>query len=149
MNYNYVSNLDILLVCSIQMHSLIKRNTSVFYPSSKSTAGKASQLYPTTSSPVLLKTECGSVIYFSKNIIELKIRNVIRMAQELAHLNPHWSDEKIYQETRKIIGAMVQHISYREFLPIVLGKVILILSEFQCPIAQSEPIWRHIFLNGI
>ncbi|CAK1595766.1 unnamed protein product [Parnassius mnemosyne] len=57
------------------------------------------------------------------------LRHHNRMAQELAHLNPHWSDEKIYQETRKIVGAMVQHITYREFLPIVLGSEVMRLFE--------------------
>ncbi|KAJ6637377.1 Chorion peroxidase [Pseudolycoriella hygida] len=54
-----------------------------------------------------------------------------RVAIELAGLNPHWSDEKIYQEARRIIGAMVQHITYREFLPLVLGRDVCRLFDLE------------------
>ncbi|KAJ2939225.1 hypothetical protein O0L34_g8537 [Tuta absoluta] len=69
------------------------------------------------------------------HIVWLRQHN--RMAQELAHLNPHWSDEKIYQETRKIVGAMVQHITYREFLPIVLGADVMRLFELE-PLTKGQ-----------
>ncbi|EDV93114.1 GH18450 [Drosophila grimshawi] len=54
-----------------------------------------------------------------------------RIALELSELNPHWSDEKIFQETRRIVGAMFQHITYREFLPIVLGKEVCKLFDLE------------------
>ncbi|XP_017771025.1 PREDICTED: peroxidasin homolog [Nicrophorus vespilloides] len=43
------------------------------------------------------------------------------VAGRLREVNPHWDDERVFQETRKIIGALLQHIAYNEFLAIILG----------------------------
>lgn len=45
-----------------------------------------------------------------------------RIANELADMNKHWDDTRIYQETRRIVIAQLQHISYSEFVPLLIGK---------------------------
>ncbi|XP_072381923.1 myeloperoxidase-like [Diabrotica undecimpunctata] len=59
------------------------------------------------------------------------IRYHNQVAAVLSRLNTHWSDEKTYQETRKIIYSLIQHITYNEFLPILLGPEVLRLFELE------------------
>lgn len=51
----------------------------------------------------------------------LWLREHNRVAQELRALNAHWSSDTVYQETRKIIGAMHQIITMRDYIPKIVG----------------------------
>ncbi|XP_070163431.1 uncharacterized protein [Polyergus mexicanus] len=65
----------------------------------------------------------------SLHVVFLRLHN--RIATELSALNSHWSDEKLFQETRRIVGAVIQHITYREFLPIVLGPRVMKIFDLE------------------
>lgn len=48
-----------------------------------------------------------------------------RIAKKLKTVNPEWNDETLFQESRKIVGAMIQHITYHSYLQEILGNDIM------------------------
>ncbi|XP_046451982.1 peroxidase-like [Daphnia pulex] len=45
-----------------------------------------------------------------------------RIARALKLLNPLWTEEVLFQETRRIVIAELHHITYTEYLPAMLGE---------------------------
>lgn len=58
----------------------------------------------------------------SMEIIHLRMHNYL--ADGLAKICPHWSDEKLYQIVRRILIAMYQAIVYKEHIPLLIGNLL-------------------------
>ena len=50
------------------------------------------------------------------------LRNHNRIASSLASFHPDWLDETLFQETRKINIALLQHFTYSQFIDALLGE---------------------------
>ncbi|XP_076051646.1 salivary peroxidase/catechol oxidase-like [Oratosquilla oratoria] len=49
------------------------------------------------------------------------LREHNRIARIMKQLHPRWNDQQLFEETRRIVIAEYQHITYNEWLPIILG----------------------------
>ena len=70
----------------------------------------------------------------------LLVREHNRVADRLAEINPHWDDERVFQEARKIVSAINQHITFNEFLPRILGKHFM--SVFGCSLEKGGSYFK-------
>ena len=55
------------------------------------------------------------------SIHTLFLREHNRIASRLAVLNPSWTDEILFYETRRILQAVYQHIIYSDWIPATIG----------------------------
>ncbi|KFM73005.1 Peroxidase, partial [Stegodyphus mimosarum] len=76
-----------------------------------------------------------------------------RVATRLHSVNPKWDDEKLFQESRRIVIAELQHIAFNEFLPLLLGKDVMREHgleinpqvEFNGYDSESDPSMYNVF----
>jgi len=54
------------------------------------------------------------------------LREHNRLCDELAENNPNWSDERLYQRARKMVGAYIQKITFDDWLP----SIGIIIEEY-------------------
>lgn len=55
------------------------------------------------------------------HVMFMRLHNLL--ANELSSINPDWTDSTLFHEARRVVIAVIQHITYNEYLPILLGEL--------------------------
>uniref|UniRef100_A0A3B4YLH7 Eosinophil peroxidase n=1 Tax=Seriola lalandi dorsalis TaxID=1841481 RepID=A0A3B4YLH7_SERLL len=77
----------------------------------------------------------------------LFLREHNRLVSELHLLNPHWSPDVLYQEARKIMGAIHQILTWEHYLPRVLGDIAmsLLMPPYEGYNPEVDPSIANVF----
>ncbi|XP_072266195.1 thyroid peroxidase [Pyxicephalus adspersus] len=77
----------------------------------------------------------------------LWVREHNRLAKALKNLNPHWSSETTYQEARKIVGALHQIITVRDYITKIIGSSAFdqYVGKYQGYDENTDPSVSNVF----
>uniref|UniRef100_A0A8R1HQD5 peroxidase n=1 Tax=Caenorhabditis japonica TaxID=281687 RepID=A0A8R1HQD5_CAEJA len=82
------------------------------------------RMFPPNTNPGSLTAGDGRAILFvglaALHTSFLRLHN--NLAARLQNMNRQWNSDRLFQETRKIVGAIVQAITYEEFVPELIGE---------------------------
>uniref|UniRef100_A0A3Q3LBT3 Eosinophil peroxidase n=1 Tax=Mastacembelus armatus TaxID=205130 RepID=A0A3Q3LBT3_9TELE len=80
----------------------------------------------------------------------LFLREHNRLVKELHLLNPHWSPDTLYQEARKIMGAIHQILTWEQYLPRVLGEsaMSLLIPPYEGYDPEVDPSIANVFATA-
>jgi peroxidase len=73
----------------------------------------------------------------------LFVREHNRLADLIHEADPGASDDEVYQRARRLVGAQMQHITYNEFLPLLLGPDAL--QPYQGYDPEIDPRVANVF----
>lgn len=78
----------------------------------------------------------------------LRLHNVL--CDELKRINPSWDDERLYQKAKSLLIAMYQHVTYNEFVPILVGRSTPNIRKLIIKRNKSTKTWivgdrEHVF----
>lgn len=76
------------------------------------------------------------------SIHTLFLREHNRIAHQLSNMGLGWNDEKLFQETKRIVAAIIQRINYNEFLPTILNTKIIKALGLQSPSSGFHDVYR-------
>ncbi|PIO59008.1 heme peroxidase [Teladorsagia circumcincta] len=76
----------------------------------------------------------------------LRLHNSV--AATLQNMNRHWNEDRVFQETRKIVGSVIQVITYQEFLPALIGpfhdRLVPPYLNFQWPEVTEKAVRERV-----
>ncbi|KAI8039124.1 hypothetical protein M5D96_007841, partial [Drosophila gunungcola] len=72
-----------------------------------------------------------------------------RIARKLKEINSHWDGDTLYQESRKIVGAQMQHITFKQWLPLIIGESgMKMMGDYQGYDPQLNPSIANEFATA-
>ncbi|XP_075191388.1 myeloperoxidase-like [Anomaloglossus baeobatrachus] len=122
-------------------------NGRPFLPFKSNVPDQCSRTHPTLGLPCFVAGDVRSneqTMLTSLHTLFLREHN--RIAKELRKLQPMWSGDIIYEETRRILGGLMQKIIFKDWLPLLFGEEMSeVLPTYESYSEDEDPSVSNVF----